>query len=171
MNEKLLQECFKIIAETPSSALPKGHSKRFQDRLRRNKRINLRRIIPRIAAVALILIGSVVISKNWDQNDKKEVYAFQKTENYMINVIQTHLDKIEKIDHPSTVKIVSDTKVQIIRMQTDYQQLYSQWESQPTQHQLISALIMNLKKQIDLLTELQDKLIYLETKKQADALL
>lgn len=171
MNEKLLQKYFKTIAETPSSAPPKGHTKRFQNRLRRNKRSSLRRIIPRIAAVALILIGLFAISGNWEENDNKEIYAFQKTENYMTNVIQTHLDKIEKIDHPSTAKIVADTRIQIIRMQTDYHELYSQWESQPTQPELISALIMNLKKQIDLLTELQDKLIYLETKKQADALL
>lgn len=172
MNEKLLQKDFETLAKATSKHIPpRGHNKRFEKRLLRNKEQGRRRIMFRIAVVALLLVGLGAISTNWNQDTTTEVYAFQQTESYLTSVIQTHLETIENIEHPSTSKIISDTKNQINRMHTDYVEIHSLWKKRPTQPQLISALIGNLKKQIDLLTDLQEQLIKLKTKKQANEIL
>ncbi len=174
MNEKLLEQYFKDLAEIKSKQVPqKGHHKRFQKRLLRSKKQQgQRRNLLRIAAVALILIGVGIFPLHWESsNVTKEIYAFELTESYMNNMIQTQLATIEAIEHPSTSKIILDTKLQIERMQANYSDIYIHWKEEPSQPQLLNALIANLKKQVDLLTELQEHLLQLQTKKHENELL
>jgi hypothetical protein len=44
------------------------------------------------------------------------------------------------------------------RIQNDYEELYSQWESNPNQSKFVQALLANLNIQMDLLNELQKQI-------------
>ena len=50
------------------------------------------------------------------------------------------------------------SKSQLKQLKTDYQELYLKWEKYPHQPQLVNALIQNLNTQINLLSEINQKL-------------
>lgn len=164
MNEKLLQDYFEqLAAATADRKPPLGHEDRFFKRLHRRTLHTRRLILQRYAAVALLLFGMGSFIYFIQSPTPEDILAFQKTETYLQTVVTTQLEILQKLEHPNSNKIIEDTKIQIARMQKDYQDLYSIWESRPNQPQLVHALIENLKTQIELLTELQSKITQLKS--------
>lgn len=164
MNEKLLQDYFRQLAtESKYNKPPLGHEDRFFNRLRRHTLQTRRLILQGYAAVALFLFGLSTFIYFTKSNPSEDILVFQKTETYLQTLVTTQLETLHKLEHPNSTKIIDDTKIQIARMQKDYKHIYSIWEDQPNQTKLIHAMIENLKKQIELLTELQSKITHLKS--------
>jgi hypothetical protein len=76
--------------------------------------------------------------------------------------IDTEFTLFESLDSPNTNEIITTGKTRLIRLQKDYQSLYSQWEKNPNQPQFIPALLQNLNLQRELLNTLNQDLTQLK---------
>jgi hypothetical protein len=85
-----------------------------------------------------------------------EVIQFEKAEFHLMQLIDEQLNEFENSNSPATQKILIQSKKQLETIQTNYDQIYKQWEANPNQPQLIQALIGNLNTQINLLTEINN---------------
>jgi hypothetical protein len=145
--------------ETPP--LPLNHEALFEAKLRRGQR--KRRFEYGIAASLLILLG---LSTTWILNSglpaQESIQKFQKAEFQLMQNIDTEFTLFESLDSPNTNEIITTGKTRLIRLQKDYQSLYSQWEKNPNQPQFIPALLQNLNLQRELLNTLNQDLTQLK---------
>lgn len=145
--------------ETPP--LPPNHEALFEAKLRRGQR--KRRFEYGIAASLLILLG---LSTTWILNSglpaQESIQKFQKAEFQLMQNIDTEFTLFESLDSPNTNEIITTGKTRLIRLQKDYQSLYSQWEKNPNQPQFIPALLQNLNLQRELLNTLNQDLTQLK---------
>jgi len=145
--------------ETPP--LPPNHEALFEAKLRRGQR--KRRFEYGITASLLILLG---LSKTWMLNSglpaQESIQKFQKAEFQLMQNINTEFTLFESLDSPNTNEIITTGKTRLIRLQKDYQFLYSQWEKNPNQPQFIPALLQNLNLQRELLNTLNQDLTQLK---------
>ena len=145
--------------ETPP--LPPNHEALFKAKLRRGQR--KRRFEYGIAASLLILLG---LSTTWILNSglpaQESIQKFQKAEFQLMQNIDTEFTLFESLDSPNTNEIITTGKTRLIRLQKDYQSLYSQWEKNPNQPQFIPALLQNLNLQRELLNTLNQDLTQLK---------
>jgi len=145
--------------ETPP--LPPNHEALFEAKLRRGQR--KRRFEYGITASLLILLG---LSKTWMLNSglpaQESIQKFQKAEFQLMQNIDTEFTLFESLDSPNTNEIITTGKTRLIRLQKDYQFLYSQWEKNPNQPQFIPALLQNLNLQRELLNTLNQDLTQLK---------
>jgi len=160
MKEESLKKAFEDWAsEQEYALLPKGHEQRFSKRLKRQKPSYSRRVVWPWAAVALLCIGLSQTYRFVAASPSEEVLRFQQAETHFKSLINQQLEELEKFDHPKAAKFLESHQKQIKRIQNDYGTLYLKWKSEPNQPQLIQALILNLKTQINLLMEFQNQLI------------
>jgi len=145
--------------ETPP--LPPNHEALFEAKLRRGQR--KRRFEYGIAASLLILLG---LSTTWILNSglpaQESIQKFQKAEFQLMQNIDTEFTLFESLDSPNTNEIITTGKTRLIRLQKDYQSLYSQWQKKPNQPQFIPALLQNLNLQRELLNTLNQDLTQLK---------
>ena len=145
--------------ETPP--LPPNHEALFEAKLRRGQR--KRRFEYGIAASLLILLG---LSTTWILNSglpaQESIQKFQKAEFQLMQNINTEFTLFESLDSPNTNEIITTGKTRLIRLQKDYQSLYSQWQKNPNQPQFIPALLQNLNLQRELLNTLNQDLTQLK---------
>lgn len=163
MNRLTIKKAFENWkADQIPPKLPEGHEQRFSKRLVAHKQVRMRRRFLRWAAVILLCIGMSQTYTFFQEPPTDEVINFQKAEAHFTLIINQQLEEIAAFDSPQGKRFLKDYKVQMNRIQADYKTLYEQWEDEPNQSKLIQALIANLKTQMDLLTELQNQLIYLQ---------
>ena len=147
------------LQETPP--LPPNHEALFEAKLRRGQR--KRRFEYGVAASLLILLG---LSTTWILNSglpaQESIQKFQKAEFQLMQNINTEFTLFESLDSPNTNEIITTGKTRLIRLQKDYQSLYSQWEKNPNQPQFIPALLQNLNLQRELLNTLNQDLTQLK---------
>jgi len=145
--------------ETPP--LSPNHEALFEAKLRRGQR--KRRFEYGIAASLLILLG---LSTTWILNSglpaQESIQKFQKAEFQLMQNIDTEFTLFESLDSPNTNEIITTGKTRLIRLQKDYQSLYSQWQKKPNQPQFIPALLQNLNLQRELLNALNQDLTQLK---------
>lgn len=173
MNENQLKAAFKNWEHQQHyPELPEDHEDVFLAKLNAQKSSRKRTYPWQWAAVLLLCLS--VGAGVWNSllpPPSKEVASFQQAEAYFTQLINYQLDTIEKQSLPEGKKFMESYQKQIHRLQGDYQQLYEQWENQPQQSQLIQALIANLQTQLELLTELQEQIIYFKNNKNEEAIL
>ncbi|MDG1762134.1 MAG: hypothetical protein P8H38_02635 [Flavobacteriaceae bacterium] len=136
--------------------LESDHATQFLIRLnKRNKRAQMRNVF-QWAAVVLICIGLGGAFQFSQEQLPDEVIQFEKAEFHLMQLIDEQLNEFENSNSPATQKILIQSKKQLETIQTNYDQIYKQWEANPNQPQLIQALIGNLNTQINLLTEINN---------------
>ncbi len=159
MKRKTIKEAFKIWDEEQKlPILPKNHEQRFLKRLKTQDMFKKRRLVFKWAAIALLCIGLSQTFWSTLEKPSQEVLKFQKAEGHLTFLINQQLTQIELVDLPRGKCFIEDYKTQMKRIQNDYEELYSQWESNPNQSKFIQALLANLNIQMDLLNELQKQI-------------
>jgi len=166
MTEKELQKQFDLLAQQERhNSPPTGHEKRFYKKLVRSQRKALWQTpFLRVAAIALLLIGLGSITWTLQRvPEHPENQSFQQAELYLTGMIRVQMKAIEEMESPEAKKAFSDSKVRLAEMQEDYEKLYADWKANPSQTLIINAMISNLQMQMNLLTELQQKINFIKT--------
>lgn len=133
--------------------LTSNHVSRFQWRLKNQKKTK-QKYFGRWAAIVLLCIGLGGVFHLTNEEVSKETIQYQKAEFHLMQLIEDQIIAFEKANAPDTKEIFEHSKRQLDFIQDDYRKLYEQWEANPSQPQLIKALIGNLNTQINLLTEI-----------------
>ncbi|MBL6665409.1 MAG: hypothetical protein ISP66_00210 [Flavobacteriaceae bacterium] len=133
--------------------LTSNHVSQFQWRLKNQKK-KKQKYFGRWAATVLLCIGLGGVFHLTSEETPKETLQFHKAEFHLMQLIEDQIIVFEKANDPNTKEIFEHSKRQIELIQEDYRKLYEQWEANPSQPQLIKALIGNLHTQINLLTEI-----------------
>ena len=159
MKEQHLKETFRLWELIQKAEpLDSDHATQFLLRLnKRNARLQFRKVI-QWAAVGLICIGLGSAFQFSQEQVPDEIIQFQKAEFHLMQLIDEQLSEFENSDSPAAQKILKQSKKKLDLIQTDYYKIYSQWQTNPNQPQLIQALIGNLNTQINLLTEINNTL-------------
>jgi len=163
MTDNDLKILFKKWQEAETKIpLPPHHDHLFAQRLKRlfkTKRVS-RFMLRAASLLVLVSLGSFAVYLT--QLPDQEVVQFQKAEQHFFQLIETQMEALETQGSPQMKKIVSHSQKQLQKMQQDYTALYQQWEQNPTQPQLIAALLENLRLQNALLIEIQNKITQIQ---------
>jgi len=138
--------------------LASDHVAEFYLRLHKRKQKKAQKRIFQWAAIALLGLGLGGALPFSQQQVSTEIVQFQKAEFHLMQMIDDQLNAFETHSNSEYKTILDRSKIQFQRLQADYQLLYQQWETNPSQPQLIQALIANLNTQINLLTEINTTL-------------
>jgi len=165
MSKKLPSKAFEKWAESlEAPPLPESHEDLFLKRLVHKKRYQQRRSAMQWAAVALLLLslGSGVFLSQPEL--EPEIVQFQRAESYLTQMIQEQVVQIEKVKLPGSEKLIENSKRKLEQLQTDYLELYQDWDENENQPLFINALILNLRTQLQLLEDIQVQLMLIQQK-------
>lgn len=112
------------------------------------------------SVVLVVSIGLIAITlKKQPESGLANVSPeMEKTENFFHNAIQFQIDQIEKTSSAETTKIVQDGMVQLDKLEADYQKLEKDLLHSNNNPKVISAMISNFQKRIDLLENMLEKM-------------
>lgn len=143
------------------SQTPKGHEKRFLDRLNATasepkklrswwKPISIAASIVVIIGLGFSLRGSVE-----EQADLASVSPeMEQTQTFFTTAINSEIQKLKSFESPETKALVNDALKQINILETEYQQLRIDLVESGNNKRVIHAMIANFQNRIDLLEQM-----------------
>ncbi len=172
MEKDNLDYLFENLKDSFDTEEPKeGHTLRFLEKLETaqnvvhlQKKSNLwwkpLSLVASLALLAMVGIGLFKPSPTIDQQVAKISPEVSKTEFYFASLVQEQVKQLQAESTPETQKIISDTMVQLKKLEADYTVLEKNLLNGGNSKLLLSAMITNFQTRIDLL---QDVLNQVET--------
>ncbi|MBT6127284.1 MAG: hypothetical protein HOH47_01635 [Flavobacteriaceae bacterium] len=158
MNQQEIKELFQKwerLQDPPP--LRSNHLSQFQWRLKNQKKTRQKYFVRWVATV-LLCVGLGGVFHLMNEETSIDTIQFQKAEFHLMQLIEEQITAFEKANAPDTKKIFEQSKRQLDFIQDDYRKLHKKWEANPSQPQLIKALIGNLNTQISLLNDINSTL-------------
>jgi len=148
-----------------------GHQERFLGKLNnKNQVVELHKskrnwwkplsIAASIAILCLVAIGINNSGGTIEEQVAKISPEVGNTQVYFASLIEDQVKKLESESSPETQKIISDTMVQLKKLETNYSQLEKDLLNGGNNKLILSAMITNIQTRIDLL---QDVINQIET--------
>lgn len=172
MEEDDFKDIFKGLKGSFDTEEPKtGHKERFLEKLNnanqvvmlQKKKNNWWRPLSYAASVAvlcLIAIGVYNSRPTIDQQVAKISPEVSNTQVYFASLIEDQVKQLEKESSPEAQKIISDTMIQLKKLEANYRQLETDLINGGNDKLILSAMITNFQTRIDLL---QDVINQIET--------
>jgi len=172
MEKDDFKEVFKDLKGTFDTEEPRaGHSERFLDKLNnanqvvtlQKKRNNWWRplsIAASVAVLCLVAIGIYNSRPTVDQQLASISPEVSNTQVYFASLIEDQVKQLENESSPEAQKIISDTMIQLRKLETNYKQLETDLINGGNDKLILSAMITNFQTRIDLL---QDVINQIET--------
>ncbi|MFZ9074767.1 MAG: hypothetical protein ACO2Z3_03085 [Flavobacteriaceae bacterium] len=165
MHNQPLHKAFKNWAKSLETIpLPEHHEHAFLKRLKKQKQYKQRRYVLRWAAMALLFLSLSGVGLLLNPVNNQEFSEFEHAENYLTLLIEEQLNQIHELKGPEVTIAIEKSTLKLNQLQRDYSKLYSQWEVNQHQPQLIPALLLNLRTQLELLETIQIQLINIQQK-------
>ena len=172
MEKDDLKEVFKGLKGTFDTEEPKvGHQERFLEKLSNaNQVVTLQKerknwwrplsIAASVAVLCLIAIGVYNPNPTIDQQVAKISPEVSNSQVYFASLIEDQVKLLENESSPEAQKIISDTMIQLKKLETNYKQLETDLINGGNDKLILSAMITNFQTRIDLL---QDVINQIET--------
>jgi uncharacterized protein YsxB (DUF464 family) len=172
MEKDDFKEVFKDLKGTFDTEEPRaGHGERFLDKLNnanqvvtlQKKRNNWWRplsIAASVAVLCLVAIGIYNSRPTVDQQLASISPEVSNTQVYFASLIEDQVKQLENESSPEAQKIISDTMIQLRKLETNYKQLETDLINGGNDKLILSAMITNFQTRIDLL---QDVINQIET--------
>ncbi len=158
---KNIKEDFDVIEP------PKGHQKRFSEKLKEvklsNEQAKNRFWLKAISVAALlILLVSIGLYGTQEQIVSADLASvspeMQKTQSFFKNAIDQELEKLNSYNSPETKKIINDALVQIENLEKDYQKLKIDLVKSGNNKNVVYAMVNNFQNRINLLQQVVKKI-------------
>ncbi len=172
MEKDDLKDVFKGLKGTFDNEEPKaGHSERFLEKLNNaNQVVTLQKeknnwwrplsIAASVAVLCLLAIGVYDSRPTLDQQVAKISPEVSNTQVYFASLIEDQVKLLENESSPEAQKIISDTMIQLKKLETNNKQLETDLINGGNDKLILSAMITNFQTRIDLL---QDVINQIET--------
>ncbi|MBT8308123.1 MAG: hypothetical protein KJN85_14390 [Maribacter sp.] len=172
MEKDDLKEVFKGLEGTFDLAEPEaGHKERFLEKLNKaNQVVTLRKkkknwwrplsIAASVAVLCLVAIGVYTSRPTLDEQVAQISPEVSNTQVYFASLIEDQVKQLENESSPEAQKIISDTMIQLKKLETNYKQLETDLINGGNDKLILSAMITNFQTRIDLL---QDVINQIET--------
>lgn len=163
MEKDNLEDVFKNLKGTFDTEEPTtGHQERFLEKLNKankvvtihKKRRNWWRPLSIAASIAILcLVGVGINNSNQTVNEHVAQISPEigNTQVYFTSLIEDQVKNLENESSPETQKIISDTMIQLKKLETNYSQLEKDLINGGNDKLLLSAMITNFQIRIDLL--------------------
>lgn len=141
-----------------------GHHNRFMERLegKKKKRFGFMRVAASVAAVAIMVLGFVMVYQNGINNGMANNMSPKNREaqQYFAMVINKELAKVEKENSPETRTLVHDALQRMDALEKDYNRLEGELSEKGENKKIIHAMITNLQTRVsfleDVLTQIEN---------------
>ncbi len=172
MEKDDLKDVFKRLKGTFDTEEPKtGHKDRFLDKLNNaNQVVTLQKekknwwrplsIAASVAVLCLVAIGVYNSRPTLGQQVAKISPEVGNTQVYFASLIEDQVKLLENESSPEAQKIISDTMIQLKKLETNYKKLETDLLNGGNDKLILSAMITNFQTRIDLL---QDVINQIET--------
>jgi len=171
MHSENLNDLFKNLEQDFDIENPNlGHEERFISKLvKQNKQgfstsSNLKRIswkpfVGIAASIALLLSVFIFVSKDDTKIDLAEISPeMAKTQTLFTTIFTNELNKINSEDMPEYQNLIVDALYNIKVIEEDYNQLVIGLKESPNNPLIMSAMIMNFQRRIDILQEVMQNI-------------
>lgn len=157
-----LEQFFKDHKEDLDTAFPpEGHRERFLARLREEKQVReheskgVRTIWKFMAAAAavVLLLGAGLGYLRFSNTTQAPDPEFTRTQTYFAGLIEEQLILVEKEATPETTALISDARLQLDKLEADYQLLIQKLDEGGNEEMLLHAMITNYQTRISLLQQ------------------
>ena len=172
MEKDDLKDVFKGLKGTFDTEEPKvRHQERFLEKLNNaNQVVTLQKvkknwwrplsIAASVAVICLLAIGVYNSNPTVDQQVAKISPEVSNSQVYFASLIEDQVKLLENESSPEAQKIISDTMIQLNKLEINYNQLESDLINGGNDKLILSAMITNFQTRIDLL---QDVINQIET--------
>jgi len=172
MEKDEFKDVFKGLEGTFDTEEPKaGHQERFLEKLSNaNQVVTLQKekknwwrplsIAASVAVLCLLAIGVYNSNPTVDQQVAKISPEVSNSQVYFASLIEDQVKQLENESSPEAQKIISDTMIQLKKLETNYKQLETDLINGGNDKLILSAMITNFQTRIDLL---QDVINQIET--------
>ncbi|WP_424494049.1 DUF4179 domain-containing protein [Salinimicrobium sp. GXAS 041] len=146
-----------------------GHEKRFEEKLqqRSRKKIRTSGVIslwgPALSIAASLLIAFLVFQKLYsNQLNREDGLAsvsteMKTTQDFYSSVISKELYNLQQEKTPETAAVIEDALKQLQILEKDYEKLKTDLSNSGQDKRVISAMITNFQRRIDLLNNVLEK--------------
>ncbi|UWX53967.1 hypothetical protein NYZ99_12850 [Maribacter litopenaei] len=165
MEKENLEDFFKELhgqfdTEEPSS----GHQERFPAKLSdSNQTITLNKprvnwwkplsIAASLALLVALVYGQLDLNPSLEEQVAEISPEVANTQFYFASLIEEQVKELEAEDSPETKKIISDTMIQLKKLEQDYKLLENELLEGGNSKLILSAMITNFQTRIDLLND------------------
>ena len=165
MEKENLEDLFKELhgqfdTEEPSS----GHQERFLAKLNdSNQTITLNKprvnwwkplsIAASLALLVALVYGQLDLNPSLEEQVAEISPEVANTQFYFASLIEEQVKELEAEDSPETKKIISDTMIQLKKLEQDYKLLENELLKGGNSKLILSAMITNFQTRIDLLND------------------
>jgi len=165
MEKDDLKDLFKGLEGTFDTVEPNtGHRERFLEKLdNANQVVTLQKkkkiwwrplsIAASVAVICLVAIGIYNSRPTLDQQMANISPEVGNTQVYFASLIEDQVKLLENESSPEAQKIISDTMIQLKKLETNYKQLETDLINGGNDKLILSAMITNFQTRIDLLQE------------------
>ncbi|MGB5497933.1 MAG: hypothetical protein WBM77_03295 [Maribacter sp.] len=165
MEKDDLKDVFKGLEGTFNTVEPKaGHRERFLEKLdNANQVVTLQKkkkiwwrplsIAASVAVLCLVAIGIYNSKPTLDQQMANISPEVGNTQVYFASLIEDQVKLLENESSPEAQKIISDTMIQLKKLETNYKQLETDLINGGNDKLILSAMITNFQTRIDLLED------------------
>ncbi len=172
MEKDNLKDIFKDLQGTFDTEEPNiGHQERFLEKLNKAKKVvTLRKrrniwwrplsIAASVAVLCLVAIGVYNTNPTVEEQVAQISPEVGNTQVYFASLIEDQVKKLQSESSPETQKIISDTMIQMKKLETNYNKLEEDLINGGNDKLILSAMITNFQTRIDLL---QDVINQIET--------
>lgn len=182
MKKDTIDQLFDTLQGTFDTEEPQiGHQQRFLEKLQasqgvvvmQKKKTNWWKPLS-IAASVLVLLGvgfsMFNTSSSIDQQVAEISPEVSQTQVYFASLIEDQVRQLESESTPETKKIITDTMVQLKKLEANYKMLEQDLLDGGNNKLILSAMITNFQTRIDLIQDVLNQIENIKTlKKQNDA--
>jgi hypothetical protein len=171
MKEENLESLFRELKGSFDTEEPRqGHQSRFLEKLEAGRALANKRNVHRkvwwkplaiAASVALLCLLGIRFFAPGPTVDERVAQIspeISKTEFYFASLIEEQINELENEATPETQQLVSDTMIQLQKLEANYKNLESDLLKGGNSKLILSAMITNFQTRIDLLQEVMQKI-------------
>lgn len=165
MEKDNLKDIFKDLQGAFDTEEPNvGHQERFLEKLNNAKKVvTLRKrrniwwrplsIAASVAVLCLVAIGVYNANPTVEEQVAQISPEVGNTQVYFASLIEDQVKKLQSESSPETQKIISDTMIQMKKLETNYNKLEEDLINGGNDKLILSAMITNFQTRIDLLED------------------
>lgn len=181
MREEDLENCFKRLKDDFDLFEPTtGHTGRFWAKLEaQSDVVQLHKLkkpwwksVSIAASIAVLFsIGIGLYTQNLTHENQVAEMSSEvaNTQYYFANLIEEQVKQLKSESTPETKKMVDDTMLQLIKLETDYKSLEKALANGGNSKMILSAMIINFQTRIGLLNDVLEQIeIIMNLKKHTD---